>query len=96
MDGFPCLFRGCAKRGRQAKKWGQKNLLSSFSCPLFLPVLSALPCPSFFNVHATILSHIRENLKPMVGFSARFFLEGKIFRKILADNDLQTQKTTKT
>jgi len=34
--------------------------------------------------------------KPTVGFSARFFLEAHIRRKILPANNLQTQKTTKT
>jgi hypothetical protein len=46
--------------------------------------------------HGSIMPRLPKNKKPTVGFSARFFLERSILRKIQTDKDLQTQKTTKT
>jgi hypothetical protein len=51
---------------------------------------------NYFHHHLMRLPQPAENKKPMVGFSARFFLEARIRRKVLPDNNLQTQKTTKT
>jgi hypothetical protein len=49
-----------------------------------------------FNIHKTMLPEPAKDLKPTVGFQARFFWEGQIFWKILTDNGLQKQKTIKT
>jgi hypothetical protein len=49
-----------------------------------------------FDVHTTMMTHPANFKKPMVGFSARFFLEVFAGRKILSANDLQTQKPPKT
>jgi len=43
-----------------------------------------------------ILPEPAKKQKPTVGFQARFIFETPTFRKILTDNHLQTQKTSKT
>jgi hypothetical protein len=64
--------------------------------PAFWKIHPNRPALNFFNIHATILPGPAKNRKPTVGFSARFFVQASIQRKILTNNGLQTPNTTKT
>jgi hypothetical protein len=54
---FPCLFRGCSRKRRLARKWSQKNLLLLYFCPHLFAM--AFPTALFSARRVAHFAHFR-------------------------------------